>query len=81
LKPLAKKFRSLEKEIPILVESLKLQPMQGVFIGKNCCKIRLAIASKGRGKSGGGRAITYFQVLDDVVYLLAICDKSEQKTI
>jgi hypothetical protein len=29
----------------------------GIHLGKDCYKIRLSIASKGRGKSGGGRVI------------------------
>ena len=44
-----------------------------VFLGvPNCFKIRLAIASKGRGKSGGARVITHFYIENETVYLLAI---------
>jgi len=43
--------------------------------------IRLAIASKGKGKSGGARVIIYMQVLQTTVYLLTIYDKSEQENI
>jgi mRNA-degrading endonuclease RelE of RelBE toxin-antitoxin system len=53
LKRLAKKYPSLKKEISILFESLETDPQQGKLIGNNCYKIRLAIASKGKGKSGG----------------------------
>jgi hypothetical protein len=37
----------------------------------------LSIASKGSGKSGGARVITYVQVIDKKVNLLSIYDKSE----
>jgi hypothetical protein len=39
------------------------------------------MASKGKGKSGGARVITYVQVVHHSVYLLAIYDKSEQAPI
>ena len=43
--------------------------------------MRLAIASKGKGKSGGARVITCVKIVKSVVYLLAIYDKSERETI
>ena len=49
--------------------------------GNHCYKIRLAITSKGKGKSGGARVITYVQVVHHSVYLLAIYDKAEQADI
>ena len=81
LKRLAKKYHSLKKEYLELVQSLQKQPEQGSPLGNNCFKIRLAIASKGKGKSGGARVITYIQVLQTSVYLLTIFDKSEQENI
>jgi mRNA-degrading endonuclease RelE of RelBE toxin-antitoxin system len=81
LKRLLKKFPSLKKELPKLFESLESDPTQGIFIGKICYKIRLAIASKGRGKRGGARIISCFQLIDNIVYLVYIYDKSEQETI
>ena len=50
LKRLVKKFPSLKKEFGDLVEILKKEPEQGKNLGNNCFKIRLAIASKGKGK-------------------------------
>ena len=58
LKRLAKKYPSLKKEFSTLIFSLKENPTQGTSIGNNCYKIRLAIASKRKGKSGGARVIT-----------------------
>ena len=50
-------------------------------IGRACYKIRLAISSKGGGKSGGARIITYVQVTNETVTLLMIYDKSDQASI
>jgi len=47
----------------------------------SCYKIRLAIASKGKGKQGGARIITHLQVIGQTVYLLAIYDKSYLDTM
>ena len=69
LKKLAKKHPSLKAEFIALVTSLKQQPSQGTALGNDCYKIRLAIKSKGKGKSGGARVITYIQVSEKDVYL------------
>jgi len=50
-------------------------------LGKHCYKVRMAITSKGQGKSGGARIITYIRVLKNTVYLMDIYDKSEQESI
>jgi hypothetical protein len=47
----------------------------GTPLGSNCYKIRLAIKSKGKGKSGGARVITYVITEKEEVILLAIYDK------
>ena len=62
LKRLIEKFLSLKKEFAELINLLKESPKQGTSVGNNCYKIRLAIASKGKGKSGGARVITHIQV-------------------
>jgi mRNA-degrading endonuclease RelE of RelBE toxin-antitoxin system len=80
-KRLIKKYVSLKKELLELVNELKENPERGTPVGKNCFKIRIAIASKGKGKSGGARIITNFVVTDSTVYLLSIYDKSEQKSL
>lgn len=81
IKRLVKKYPSLRSEFSELVESIKINPKQGISIGNNCYKIRLQIASKGKGKSGGARIITNIVVADEKVYLLSIYDKSEQADI
>ena len=71
----------MRAEFAALVESLMEEPLQGIPLGKDCFKIRLRIASKGRGKSGGGRVITCVKILNDTVYLLTLYDKSAQASI
>jgi mRNA-degrading endonuclease RelE of RelBE toxin-antitoxin system len=80
-KRLLKKYPSLKVELLQLVQSLKQNPEQGTSIGKSCFKIRIAIASKGKGKRGGSRVITNFVITDDTVYLLSIYDKSEKDNL
>lgn len=61
-KRLVKKYASLKNELFELVKELKENADQGTPIGNNCFKVRIAIASKGKGKSGGARVITNFIV-------------------
>ena len=77
IKRLLKKYPSLEKEFSELVSQLEKNHQIGTTLANNCYKIRLAIASKGKGKSGGARIITYLYCLEATVYLLTIYDKSE----
>ncbi|MDQ6763524.1 MAG: type II toxin-antitoxin system RelE/ParE family toxin [Bacteroidota bacterium] len=81
LKRLAKKFPSLKAEYLQLIKSLQNHPTQGTPLGANCFKIRVAVSSKGKGKSGGARVITYVKIVETVVYLLTIFDKSEKENI
>ena len=81
IKKLSKKYPSIKSDFATLIESLEVNPMQGVSLGKNCYKIRMAITSKGKGKSGGARVITYIQVVQSTVYLLSIFDKSDKESI
>ncbi len=80
-KKLIKKYPSLRIELFALIEKLKVDPIQGSSIGKNCYKIRISIASKGKGKSGGARIITHIVISDSTIYLLNIYDKSIKDTI
>ena len=80
-KRLLKKFPSLKEELRELGIELSANPNTGTPIGSNCYKIRISIASKGKGKSSGARIITYVLVADSTVYLLSIYDKSEQDDI
>ncbi|MGM9869317.1 MAG: hypothetical protein ACI30R_06795 [Sodaliphilus sp.] len=66
------------------MESIKQNPLQGNEIAKNIRKIRMAIKSKGKGKSGGARIIT-FNILTDLqngqVIFLMIYDKDSASSV
>lgn len=81
LKRLARKYPSISTDVEELKSSLSIEPMQGDGLGKDLFKVRMAIASKGKGKSGGARVITLVKVVAEVVVLLAIYDKSELATM
>ena len=80
-KRLIKKYPSLKTELISLIATLKDNPSHGTALGKDCFKIRISIASKGKGKSGGARIITHFIITDSTVYLLSIYDKSEKENL
>jgi hypothetical protein len=80
-KSIAKKHRSLRADIRDLIVSLEQNSLQGEPLGKDCYKVRMAITSKGKGKSGGSRVITCVKVVDQDVYLLTIYDKSDKENI
>jgi len=83
-KRLLKKYRSLRSDMEIFKKEILENPEIGDDLGNNTRKVRMAIASKNKGKRGGARIITC-NVLIDVantdIYLLAIYDKGEQDTI
>lgn len=81
LKHLAKKYSSIKKDLTELARKLQDEPRIGTPLGNECYKIRMAIKSKGQGKSGGARVITHVWVSKTSVFLLSIYDKSEAENI
>jgi len=81
LKRLSKKYPSLKADYLAFLSDLEKNPMMGDEIFPNCRKARIAIKSKGKGKSGGGRVIFYFEIIEDRVILLFIYDKSEIENV
>lgn len=91
-KKLLKKHLSLKNELAQLQEQLLANPRLGTLILENTYKIRLAVKSKGKGKSGGMRVITYVVEVEILVeeniteqavtvFLVSIYDKSEMENI
>lgn len=80
-KALAKKYASLKHDLQELVAVLTEDPKQGTALGKGCYKVRMSIASKGKGKSGGARIITCVRIVGQQVWLLTIYDKSQRASI
>jgi mRNA-degrading endonuclease RelE of RelBE toxin-antitoxin system len=81
LKHLSKKYPSLKADYISFLSELEQNPLLGVEIFPNCRKARIAIKSKGKGKSGGGRIIFYFEIINDRIVLLFIYDKSEMANV
>ncbi len=80
-KVLSKKYPSLRNDLEELEISLSQNPFLGDSLGRGCYKVRMAISSKGKGKSGGARIITYVYITRQTVYLLSIYDKSDKESI
>jgi hypothetical protein len=84
VKRLAKKYRSMPNDLEALKKELLENPWLGNDLGDNIRKVRMAIASKNKGKSGGARIITcnvLVSIEDTDIYLLTIYDKGEQDSI
>ena len=80
-KRLIKKYKSLKSEISNLVTELETDPTRGIPLGNDIYKIRLAVASKGKGKSGGARILSFVKVTDTQVSLFSIYNKGEKDTV
>lgn len=80
----SKKFRSISSEISELEKLLIENPKLGTDLGEGLFKIRLAVKSKNKGKSGGFRIVTYLLTENDDnldINLIIIYDKSEIEDI
>lgn len=74
----------MKSDLENLIISLEENPMQGDELSPGIRKIRMAITSKDRGKSGGARVITYTIVIaenEGSVYLIDIYDKADYSTV
>ena len=83
-KRLSKKYRSLLDDLEEFKKELLQNPTAGNDLGDNTYKVRMAIASKNKGKSGGARVITcnvWVDLENSQIYLLTIYDKNEQDNI
>jgi mRNA-degrading endonuclease RelE of RelBE toxin-antitoxin system len=87
-KPLLKKYKSLTNDLLKLEKELLENPRLGTPLGQDTYKIRLKIASKNKGKSGGARVISLVDSTligfteqtspeEITVNLLSIYDKSD----
>lgn len=82
-KKLAKKYPSFKDDLVNFGKSLLENPKQGTELALGIRKIRMAIKSKGKGKSGGARVITYNFItheMDREIVLLLIYDKEDAST-
>ena len=84
IKRLRKRYASIADDYENLLNELRNNPHLGTDLGGGLCKIRMAITSKGRGKSGGARVITFSVVVaveETDINLLFIYDKAERASI
>ena len=84
LKRLNKKYPSIKQDYANLLNELKSNPYSGIDLGYGLRKVRMAIKSKGRGKSHGARVITYLLHISEdegEINLLTIYDKAERDNI
>ncbi|PRY35514.1 mRNA-degrading endonuclease RelE of RelBE toxin-antitoxin system [Spirosoma oryzae] len=83
-KRFSKKFASLEGELDELIADLTKSPTIGQSLGSGLYKIRLAVKSKGKGKSGGFRIVSYLVTENEDntdIFLITMYDKSEDSSI
>ena len=83
-KKLKKRYRSFEDDLEDFKDSLQKNPFQGAELCPGIRKIRMAIASKGRGKAGSARVITAMAIVDEThgrIALLTIYDKQDADTV
>jgi hypothetical protein len=80
-KLLKKRHKSLEADFERLLASLLENPIQGVELAGGVRKVRMAITSKGRGKSGGARVIIRVRIVADELQLLYIYDKADMENV
>ena len=81
---MGKKYRSMRQDYARLLEELHANPAAGVSLGRGVRKVRMAIASKNKGKSHGARVITFTYSVDEesgTIVLLFLYDKEERDTI
>lgn len=80
-KQLSKKYPSLKEDLKALKNILEANHAAGTPLGHDCYKIRMAVKSKSRGKSGGTRVIYYAVVDEELIVLLSIYDKADQESL
>lgn len=84
VKRLSKRYPSLKQDLLALQKEIYVNPQTGTDLGGGLRKIRMKITSKGRGKSGGARVISFTVVVaieETEINLLYIYDKADRDSI
>ncbi len=84
IKRLAKRYHSISNDLSELLKDIESNPNLGTDLGGGLRKIRMRITSKGKGKSGGARVLTFNVVVaidKTEINLLYIYDKAERSNI
>ena len=83
-KRLAKKYPSFKQDLIRFCDELLKSPKQGTELTPGIRKIRMSIKSKGKGKSGGARVITYNFIAkenNDEIVLMLVYDKEDASSV
>ena len=83
-KRLGKRYRSLVDDLKSVRDSITEDPFQGTEIMPGIRKVRMSIETKGRGKSGGARVITFTYLVSEEsgnVILLLLYDKADASSV
>ena len=85
VKRLAKKYKSLASDLKALLSEINDNPDIGVDLGHGVRKVRLSITSKGKGKRGGARILSYKRIVLNDNYIkivfLAMYDQNEIENV
>ena len=85
VKRLAKKYKSLVSDLKSVLSEIQNDPDLGVDLGHGVRKVRLSISSKGKGKRGGARILSYKRIVVNDNYikivLLTMYDKNEIENV
>ena len=85
VKRLAKKYKSLVSDLKSVLSEIQNDPDLGVDLGHGVRKGRLSISSKGKGKRGGARILSYKRIVVNDNYikivLLTMYDKNEIENV
>ena len=84
IKRLGKHYASIANDYAALLDELAQNPRLGIDLGSGLRKIRMQITSKGKGKSGGARVITFTVIVsmeESENNLLYIYDKADRPSI
>jgi mRNA-degrading endonuclease RelE of RelBE toxin-antitoxin system len=81
VKKLHKKYKNISADLKKLQNTLMQNPKEGIELGHNLYKIRVANSSIPTGKSGGFRVIYYYLDTEGNIYLMNIYSKTELENI
>ena len=75
-KRLSKRYKSLKSDLKNFVDSLNVNPRQGIELSSNVYKARIKNSDNNKGKSAGYKIITYI-ITNDEILLVNIFSKSD----
>jgi mRNA-degrading endonuclease RelE of RelBE toxin-antitoxin system len=80
---LKNRYPDIKKSFNTLKKDLKVNPIgrAEAHIGKDCYKVRMEIEGKHAGRSYGAKVIIYVKVINKIVYLLSVYDKSDKQDL